>query len=291
MGNLVSQLEAKAKIHGAQILLNHKAVSISPKKNEDDLVKVVFSNGEEIHAKHLLFAAAPQILHSLVDVSCKPVKSLEGSQMKINMLVKKLPRLKSGINPSEAFAGTFHINESYTQLQSAYEQASRGEIPDVIPGEIYCHTLSDASILSPELAAAGFHTLTLFVLHTPATLFDSNHDAVKAEVLSRILVGFNSYLVDPIEECLAINEDGSYAIEAKTPLELEKDVMLPRGNIFHKDLSWPFREDHEEPQWGVETEFDGVLLIGAGARRGGGVSGIPGRNGANAIAEKLGFTL
>ena len=291
MGNLVTQLEAQALHYGAEILLGHRASAITPKSSDSDLIRVTFENGEVIAAQHLLFAAAPQILHQLLDSPSQPVKSLDGSQMKINMLVKKLPRLKSGADPREAFAGTFHINESYTQLQNAFKQSSLGEIPEEVPGEIYCHTLSDSSILSPQLQEAGYHTLTLFVLHTPASLFDREHDTVKAEVLKRVLNGFNSYLLDPIEECLARNSDGSFAIEAKTPQELEREISLPRGNIFHKDLSWPFREDDEKPVWGVETQFDGVYVIGAGARRGGGVSGIPGRNGASAIAEKLGFTL
>ena len=35
--------------------------------------------------------------------------------------------------------------------------------------------------------------------------------------------------------------------------------------------------------WGVETAHRRILLCGAGARRGGGVSGIPGRNAAMAV--------
>jgi len=35
--------------------------------------------------------------------------------------------------------------------------------------------------------------------------------------------------------------------------------------------------------WGVETAYGNVLLAGAGARRGGGVSAIPGHNAAAAI--------
>ncbi len=43
-----------------------------------------------------------------------------------------------------------------------------GQIPDPMPCEVYCHTLTDGSILDPELRAAGYHTLTLFGMHTPA---------------------------------------------------------------------------------------------------------------------------
>ena len=41
-------------------------------------------------------------------------------------------------------------------------------------------------------------------------------------------------------------------------------------------------------RWGVETAHANVLLCGAGARRGGGVSGIPGHNAARALLQKGG---
>ena len=97
----------------------------------------------------------------------------------------------------------------------------------------------------------------------------------------------NRYLVDPIEDCLALASDGTLCIEVKSPLDIEQDVALPRGNIFHKDLSMPFREDGTPPSWGVETQFKNIFLCGAGAVRGGGVSGIPGHNAAQAVLETL----
>ena len=69
--------------------------------------------------------------------------------------------------------------------------------------------------------------------------------------------------------------------------DLEDELALPRGNIFHRDLAWPFAEDESEAGgWGTETEIANVQLGGAGARRGGGVSGIPGRNAAMAILDQ-----
>ena len=58
---------------------------------------------------------------------------------------------------------------------------------------------------------------------------------------------------------------------------------MPRGNIFHGDLAWPFAEDPDDVgRWGVETDDPAILVCGAGARRGGGVSGIAGHNAAMA---------
>ncbi len=57
------------------------------------------------------------------------------------------------VDPEDAFAGTFHVNESDTQLEAAYAQAAAGRIPDAVPCEIYCHSLSDPSILGPGRCA------------------------------------------------------------------------------------------------------------------------------------------
>ena len=108
---------------------------------------------------------------------------------------------------------------------------------------------------------------------------------MKSEVTSRLFRQLNKYLLDPIEECLARNSDGTLCIETKSPLDLEESISLPRGNIFHKDLSFPFREDGTVESWGVETNHPNIFLCGAGAIRGGGVSGISGHNAAMAVIE------
>ena len=69
------------------------------------------------------------------------------------MVLSRLPRLRSGIDPALAFAGTFHVNETATQLEAAYAEAAAGRIPTLPPVETYCHSLTDDSILGPELRA------------------------------------------------------------------------------------------------------------------------------------------
>ena len=190
-------------------------------------------------------------------------------------------------DPKSVFAGTFHINESYSQIESALRQAQAGVIPDVIPAEMYCHTLTDPSILSEELRDKGFHTLTLFAIHIPASLFESDPDRVKEELTRRTLDQLSEYLVKPIEDYIARDANGELCIEVKTPLELERDIDLPRGNIFHGDLRFPWRNDSENYRWGSETLSPKIFLAGAGSLRGGGVSGIGGHNAAMAALEKL----
>ena len=280
MGALVIELERVALSHGVEIRIDSRVVEI---ESSSKGVRVSTQHGDRYSAKSLLFAGAPQTLAQLTGDT--PPESLEGSQLKINMLLSRLPQLKSGIDPKIAFAGTFHINESYSQLESAYYSAKSGVMPENLPLEMYCHTLTDPTILSPDLAAKGFHTLTLFGLHTNASLFDADHSDAKGLAKARALESLNQYLVDPIESVLAVSSDGSPAIEVKTPLDLETDIGLPRGNIFHRDLDFPFIESRPgtAPVWGSETLDSRIFLAGAGAQRGGGVSGIAGHNAAMAV--------
>jgi phytoene dehydrogenase-like protein len=117
----------------------------------------------------------------------------------------------------------------------------------------------------------------------PARLFRADNEKARADALAATLSSLNSVLDESIEDCLWHDPAGRPCVEAKTPLDLENELGLPAGHIFHRDLSWPYAEDEQEGTWGVETEHDRVLLCGAGARRGGGVSGIPGHNAAMAV--------
>jgi len=280
MGALVSELENKAISLGVEIKVNSKVKSINAEPNQ---VSVELENGQNHQGRYLLSNVAPQVLAKLQGELVPD--SLEGSQVKINMLLKSLPKFKSGVSASDAFVGTLHINESFAQLERAYQQAKAGSLPDELPLEMYCHSLSDNSILSDELNQQGFHTLTIFALHTPAKLFDSDPEKVKEIAKQKALSALNQYLVDPIEDHLAIDANGKLCIEIKSPIDLENEINLPRGNIFHKDLSMPFKDNDSTIKWGVETNHPRVFLCGAGAIRGGGVSGIPGHNAAMAILE------
>lgn len=286
MGSVSRALHKAAVAAGAQVLTGADVQSVDV---ESTTGTVGWRDREGIEhsatARYVLANVAPEVLDRLRGRS--PRTKVEGSQLKINMVLTRLPQLRSGVDPTVAFAGTFHIDESYSQLERAYAEAESGVLPTTIPAEIYCHTLTDPSILAPELIDAGWHTLTLFGLHTPARLFASDNAAVRAEATARALAGLNRYLVEPIEGCIALDDKGVACIEAKSPLDLESELALPGGNIFHTDLQWPFvDEPSDEDRWGVGTDQSQLLVCGSGARRGGAVSGIGGHNAAMAVLER-----
>lgn len=280
MGRLTDRLLDLAVEAGAEIRTDCAVIGLESDGRTAELTCV---DGTHHRCRHVLWGAPPTALAALLGWEQGP--SPEGAQLKVNMLLRRLPRLRgSEIDPGRAFAGTFHVSEGYGQLQTAYEEAAVGFIPTTAPCDVYCHSLTDPSILGPELRAAGAHTLTVFALHMPARLFAGEHDVAKRAAVDSVIRSLDSVLIDPIEECLWADADGTPCLEALTPIELESELAMPGGNIFHRDLQWPFAESAEEVgRWGVETALPNVWLCGAGARRGGGVSGIPGHNAARAV--------
>ncbi|MFE3632665.1 phytoene desaturase family protein [Streptomyces sp. NPDC059168] len=283
MGALTDELAVAARAAGAVIATGHEALRVDTDGGTAEITYRTADGEGVAAARHVLVNASPQELAALMgEPSPEPA---EGAQLKVNMLLTRLPRLRDdSVDPREAFAGTFHIAEGYRQLATAHAQAAAGQLPAAPPSEIYCHSLTDPGILGPDLARRGHQTLTLFGLHTPARLFAGDNDAVRDELLKSTLAQLDAHLAEPLADCLATDADGRPCIEAKTPLDLERDLRLPGGNIFHRALSWPYAQEGTG-RWGVETGHPGVLLCGAGAVRGGGVSGVPGHNAAMAVLE------
>src|SRR5690606_25463142 len=116
------------------------------------------------HASMVFANVAPTVLDRLLgEDTTRPEP--EGAQLKINMLLSRLPALKdASVTPEQAFAGTFHINEAYTQLETAYEQAASGAIP--------------------------------------ARLSRADPEGARQEALRRTLASVDSVLAEPLTECL-----------------------------------------------------------------------------------------
>jgi phytoene dehydrogenase-like protein len=154
-------------------------------------------------------------------------------------------------------------------------------LPDVVPCDL--PLLTDPSILGPEPQAGRADVDVLRAAPAHAAVRADN-DGMRTRALEATLASLDSLLAEPVLDCVWRDPDGRPCVEARTPLDLEAELGLPGGNISHRDLSWPFAESEGEVgTWGVETDDPRVLICGAGARRGGGVSGVPGRNAAMAV--------
>jgi len=290
MGAVTDALAAAARGAGAELVVNAEVTAIRGGAGDAEVDVTQGGGPRTLRARFVLANVAPWVLAGLLGEPRDPADKPVGAQLKVNFLLDRLPRLASGADPRIAFAGTLHLSEDYPELDRAYADAAAGRVPSSMPGEVYCHSLTDPSILGQ--VPDGTQTLTYFGLQLPATLFDD--PATRAErkrlAVERAIAALDQHLVDPIESVVARDADGRPCLEAKIPQDIEADLGMPGGHIFHGDLSWPWAADTgalDTPaaRWGVATGRDGVLLCGSGAQRGGAVSGLGGHNAAQAIME------
>lgn len=286
MRSLVNSLLNVCQNEDVTLVANAEAKRIADGASKHEVNFLLDGSEYSVSTNDVLINAGPRTYAKLVGKDWTPASVNEGSVVKINMLLKRLPKLKArGVAAQEAFAGSFHIDEGYAQMAASYEMAAQQQVPIPAPGEVYCHTLTDNSILSNDLNERGYHTLTLFGLDMPWRLFEESHDERKAQVRQLYLDGLNNLTEDSFEECLATNSDGTPCIEIKTPQDLQSEIDLDQGNIFHNELSWFYGDEASTGSWGVETEIRGIYRAGSSALRGGAVSGIPGHNAAMCILQ------
>lgn len=291
MGRVSAELERAARGAGAELRTDAEVVAISP----DGEVQIGGERPQTVRGRLVLSGVGPAVLTRLLSGDTGSGDAPEGAQIKVNMLLRRLPRLRDErVSPEAAFAGTFHINETLSQLDGAHAVAAGGGIPNPLPAEIYCHSLTDPSILGAELQAEGAQTLTLFGLQVPHRLVaGQDRDAARSALLEAATRSLDSVLAEPIADCIYEAPDGTPCVEARTTADLEESLGMIGGDIFHGSLSWPWAEDDDPrdtpaARWGVATDHERVLLCGSGARRGGAVSGIGGHNAAMAALELLG---
>jgi phytoene dehydrogenase-like protein len=116
MGHVAQALEQAARSHGAELLtkvdLRHLDL-----KGKRVVEFEVDGQPRAVEARFLLINFGRNVLAKVLGKPYEPDATDEGSVFKINMLVHRLPKLKdSSHKTTDAFSGTFHINERYSEI-------------------------------------------------------------------------------------------------------------------------------------------------------------------------------
>src|SRR5437773_3601061 len=289
MGAVARELEKAARKAGTQFLTGVDLRALDVKGKNRGVEFQAHGERQTVEARYLLVNFGRNVLAKFTGRLYQPDRTDEGSVFKINMLLRRLPKLRATRHASaEAFCGTFHSDEGYEQMDVSYDQARQGRLPHKTPCEVYCHTLTDGSILAPELHKQGFHTMTLFGLDAPWSLFARDHRTMRKLAQEKFIQSINQSLEEPLEDCLAVARDGTLCIESKSPVDIEDALGMYHGNIFQDAPTFPFAETRRQAgTGGVEMEYEKDFLCVSSAQRSGAVSGIPGHNAAMKVLEEL----
>lgn len=281
MGALSDAIAASATSFGAEIITGK---SVSKITIQDSTVKgVELSDGTKIRSKYVLSNADPkQTFLRLVGrehLDTGFVEELEkikdeGCVLKVNAALDELPDYKAlpGKNLGLQHRGITSIGPSVDYCEEAFDDAKYGR-PSKHPFlRVVYHSAND-----PDLAPQGKHTISIFAQYFPYDLAKGNWDEIKEEVGDTVIDTLNEYA--PNFKKSIIHR------EVITPLDMEREFSLPKGNIFHMEIT-PDQMFFFRPVAGwaaYRTPIKGLFLCGSGTHPGGGVTGAPGYNAAQTV--------
>jgi phytoene dehydrogenase-like protein len=245
-------------------------------------VGVTIESGETFDAALVVSNADPRrTFLSLVDAGELPADfrrevadiRMAGPAGKVNFVLGEEPRvIGMPADRTRPQRSLFTLIPTLDEAEDNYNACRRGRLPERLWVDCVL-----ASNVDDTLAPAGRHMLTCFVQYLPWQLEDGSWDERREELGDRVTELIGRY---------APNVPGAVvARRVFTPVDLERRFGITEGNIFHGDISLEQMFFMRPlPGWArYRTPIDGLYLCGAGTHPGGGVTGAPGYNAAQAI--------
>ncbi|MCA9925516.1 MAG: NAD(P)/FAD-dependent oxidoreductase, partial [Anaerolineales bacterium] len=127
------------------------------------------------------------------------------------------------------------------------------------------------SVIDPDMAPPGKHVMSCFVQYAPYELNGGWTDAKRE--------AFGDAVVDTLSEYIPNLKDIILHRQVLTPVDIEQQIGISQGNIFHGELSLS-QLFFLRPAPGYakyRTPIKGYYQCGSGTHPGGGIMGAPGQ--------------
>ncbi|MFN0044619.1 MAG: phytoene desaturase family protein [Alphaproteobacteria bacterium] len=251
-------------------------------------VGVRLADGTELRARVVVSNADPRrTFLGLVGEANLPedfAADMRGYRMgtasfKLNLALSGLPRIGAddGREPGARHRTIINLVDSWPAIDRSYREASAGRVADPATVQIVFPSVFDAGLV-PD----GRHVASLACKYFPYDLADGkNWDDLRAPTADRILAWVERFIPGLGEKILAR--------QAITPLDMEREYGLTRGDIHHgridPDQIWNLRPHADAAQY--RTPVAHLYLCGSGTHPGGGVTGVPGHNAARRVLKDL----
>ena len=238
-------------------------------------VGVALENDDEYHAPVVVSALDPKLTFlELIDEKDLPddfvhaIKRfrIRGSSGKVNLSLSELPNFTSKPGVGPLHQGAISVSPSIEYLERAYDEAKYGDFSTrpymdiIIP-----------SMIDPEMAPPGKHVMSIFVQYAPSDL-RGGWDETKREA-------FGDAVVDTLAQYAPNLPDAILHRQVLTPWDIEREMGLTAGNIFHGELSLQqlFCMRPVVGYADYTTPVKNYYQAGSGTHPGGGVTGASGR--------------
>ena len=284
MGAVADALAASLRAFGGEIICDADVHRVIVERGR--VAGVALADGTEHRAKLVVSNLDPKrTFLQCFDESDLPAAVIEqarnfkirGSSGKLNIALDGLPTF-NGLSPnSPLMLSDMHCTDSLERMERAYDDWKAG----TWSRDPYVDMLIPTTV-DPTMAPPGKHMMTVFVQYCPPTLAEGPWTPQARDAFGQIVI-------DQLAEHSPDFKDLILDCEVRTPHELEDEVGLTEGNIFHGELTFdqllfnrPFPGSAQ-----YRGPLRGFYLCGSGTHPGGGVMAAPGANAAREILADL----
>jgi phytoene dehydrogenase-like protein len=275
MGGVSTSIRKAAEAFGCEIRTNAKVKKIVAKNGRS--VGVVLEDGTELRAPVVVSCIHPKIafldLLQRHELPADFVWDIErwktrSGVVKINVAISELPDFKAqpGKDQQDHHTGSVELCFSSDYAEQAFQDAHMGRKPAVAP-------FVDGTIpttLDKQLAPEGTHVFSMFSQWVPDDWVGEPHRDELDAYAKRIF--------DLYDELAPNFNDSITDYQVIGPYDMEQELGLIGGNIFHGELSAD-QLFHMRPAPGYgdyRTPLKGLYHGSSATHAGGGVNGIPG---------------
>jgi phytoene dehydrogenase-like protein len=284
MGAITQAMARAAAAHGVRIDVSSPVREIIIERGR--AAGVVLTDGTAVRAGTVIANVDPQqlfqallpgeVVPAAVDKRMKAWKAGSGT-FRINVALSELPDFSALPGAGDHLTAGIILAPSLPYMDRAYRECiehgwSRAPIIEMlIP-----------SVLDDSLAPPGAHVASLFCQHVAPRFDDGSSWEQHRETVADLMI-------DTVETFAPGFKASVIGRQSLSPLDLQRVFSLPSGDIFHGALT-PDQIYSLRPMLryaAYRMPVPGVYLCGSGAHPGGGVTGAPGHNAAQAVIADL----
>jgi phytoene dehydrogenase-like protein len=284
MGSITQAMASAAREHGSRIDVGTSVREVIVERGR--AAGVVLEDGTPLRARAVIANVDPQYLfHALVPRDAVPaamarrMKSWKAGSgtFRMNVALSRLPNFSALPGTGDHQTAGIILAPSLSYMEQAYRDClrygwSRAPIVEMlIP-----------STLDDTLAPAGAHVASLFCQHVTPQFTDGSTWEQHRETVADLMI-------DTVDSYAPGFKTSVVARQSLSPFDLERTFGLTNGDIFHGALTLD-QLFSARPMLGYadyRMPIPGLYLCGAGAHPGGGVTGAPGHNAAQAVIADL----
>ncbi len=247
---------------------------------------VALENGDEINGRIVVSAMdVKRTFLTCMDQSDLPEEfyrrvqnfKIRGSSGKLNIALDGMPRFPALPDGSTLYQSDMHFIDTMDRMERAYDDWKAGTFSKDPYVDMVVPTMTD-----PTMAPPGKHFMSCFVQYCPRQIEGREWTSPEKEA-------FAKSVIDQIANYSPNFKDLILHYEVRTPQDIENEIGITEGNIFHGELTMDqLLFNRPVPGYAqYRAPVNGLYMCGSSTHPGGGVMAAPGANAAREILADL----